>query len=227
MSLRFLRRFSCSWSVWKSIDQWVFTTYYITAQGILHAAAGETELALAAYQEALDIAARTGQGSSRSTSTRPRVRVSGRSAPGAAAATAGESAKASSAGAASRAPRLQRVVRDPISRSRPRALVVPDTFSAIYEYPGNLQINYSCYFGNDHYGYGEQLCGNEGTIEVMNRQDLYFTPESYRGKAPANIASRHKVSAGKPVCFMRNSASAARSSAPRSRGSFQRWSWRR
>ena len=48
---------------------------------------------------------------------------------------------------------------------------------------GNFQINYSCYFGNDHYGYGEQLCGNEGTIEVMNRQDLYFTPEVFKGKA--------------------------------------------
>ncbi len=70
---------------------------------------------------------------------------------------------------------------------------VPDTFSAIYEYPGNLQINYSCYFGNDHYGYGEQLCGNEGTIEVMNRQDLYFTPEEFKGKAPENIKSRQKI----------------------------------
>ena len=70
---------------------------------------------------------------------------------------------------------------------------VPDTFSAIYEYAGNLQINYSCYFGNDHYGYGEQVCGNEGTIEVMNRQDLYFTPEEYRGKAPENIKSRPKI----------------------------------
>ena len=43
--------------------------------------------------------------------------------------------------------------------------------------PNKFQINYSCYFGNDHYGYGEQLCGNEGTIEVMNRKDLYFYPE--------------------------------------------------
>ena len=31
-------------------------------------------------------------------------------------------------------------------------------------------------------GYGEQLCGNEGTIEVMNLQDLYFTPEAFKGK---------------------------------------------
>jgi predicted dehydrogenase len=70
---------------------------------------------------------------------------------------------------------------------------VPDTLSAIYEYAGNLEINYSCYFGNDHYGYGEQLCGNEGTIEVMNRQDLYFTPESFKGKPPANVAARQPI----------------------------------
>jgi len=69
----------------------------------------------------------------------------------------------------------------------------PDTFSAIYEYPGDLQINYSCYFGNDHYGYGEQLCGNEGTIEVMNRQDLYFTPEAFKGKPPAKVAARQPI----------------------------------
>ncbi|HWQ57071.1 MAG TPA: Gfo/Idh/MocA family oxidoreductase [Bryobacteraceae bacterium] len=61
----------------------------------------------------------------------------------------------------------------------------PDTFSAIYEYPGKLQINYSCYFGNVHYGYGEQLMGTEGTIEVLNRQDLYFHPENYKNVPPA------------------------------------------
>jgi len=70
---------------------------------------------------------------------------------------------------------------------------VPDTLSAIYEYPNGMEINYSCYFGNDHYGYGEQLCGTEGTIEVMNRQDLYFTPEEFKGKAPDNIKNRQKV----------------------------------
>jgi predicted dehydrogenase len=69
----------------------------------------------------------------------------------------------------------------------------PDTFSAIYEYPDNFHINYSCYFGNDHYGYGEQICGNEGTIEVMNRKDMYFTPEAFGGKAPANVAARKPV----------------------------------
>ena len=51
---------------------------------------------------------------------------------------------------------------------------VPDTFSAIYEYPGKFHINYSCYFGNENYGYGEQFMGNEGTIEVLNRQYLNF-----------------------------------------------------
>ena len=69
----------------------------------------------------------------------------------------------------------------------------PDTFSAIYEYGDNFHINYSCYFGNDHYGYGEQICGNEGTIEVMNRQDLYFTPEAFKGKPPASVAARAPI----------------------------------
>jgi predicted dehydrogenase len=70
---------------------------------------------------------------------------------------------------------------------------VPDTFSAIYEYPNHFHINYSCYFGNDHYGYGEQLCGNEGTIEVMNRQDLYYSPELLKGKASDAIKNRQPV----------------------------------
>src|ERR1017187_6827737 len=70
---------------------------------------------------------------------------------------------------------------------------VPDTLSAIYEYDSKFHINYSCYFGNDHYGYGEQVFGNEGTIEVMNRADLTFTPELYRGKAPDNIKNRKTI----------------------------------
>lgn len=68
----------------------------------------------------------------------------------------------------------------------------PDTLSAIYEYD-KFHINYSCYFGNDHYGYGEQIFGNEGTIEVMNRAELTFTPETYRGKAPENIKNRKAI----------------------------------
>jgi predicted dehydrogenase len=70
---------------------------------------------------------------------------------------------------------------------------VPDTLSAIYEYPDNFHINYSCYFGNDHYGYGEQIFGNEGTIEVMNRQDLYFTPESFKGRPPEQVKARQPI----------------------------------
>ena len=70
---------------------------------------------------------------------------------------------------------------------------VPDTFSALYEYPGELEINYSSYYGNEHYGYGEQLFGNEGTLEVMDRQNLYFTPETFKGRAPANIKARQPI----------------------------------
>ncbi len=47
-------------SMWKMMEQWVFTTYYTTMQGVIHAAAGEPELAIAAFDEAQAIAARTG-----------------------------------------------------------------------------------------------------------------------------------------------------------------------
>ena len=70
---------------------------------------------------------------------------------------------------------------------------VPDTLSAMFEYPGGFHLNYSCYFGNDHYGFGEQFLGNEGTIEVLNRQTLNFYPEKLGGKAPDRIASRKEV----------------------------------
>jgi predicted dehydrogenase len=70
---------------------------------------------------------------------------------------------------------------------------VPDTLSAIYEYPDRFHINYSCYFGNVQYGYGEQFMGNEGTIEVLNRQILNYYPETFGGKPPAHIASRKPV----------------------------------
>lgn len=71
---------------------------------------------------------------------------------------------------------------------------VADTLSAIYEYPSKFHINYSCYFGNDHYGYGEQFMGNEGTIEVLNRQTLNFYPEKFGGKPPAKVAARGEMS---------------------------------
>jgi predicted dehydrogenase len=71
---------------------------------------------------------------------------------------------------------------------------VPDTLSAIYEYPeSKFHINYSCYFGNERYGYGEQFMGNEGTIEVSGRQSLNFYPEVFGGKAPARVAARKEL----------------------------------
>jgi len=56
---------------------------------------------------------------------------------------------------------------------------VPDTFSALYEYADKFHLNYSCYFGNDNYGYGEQFCGNDGTVEVLNRTILSYTPQKH------------------------------------------------
>jgi predicted dehydrogenase len=77
---------------------------------------------------------------------------------------------------------------------------VPDTLSAIYDYSDRFQLNYSCYLGNEFFGYGEEICGNEGTLRVMNRQDLYFEPEMYNNhrtdrpnRAPENIKSRAAI----------------------------------
>ena len=59
---------------------------------------------------------------------------------------------------------------------------VPDCLSAVYDYSDKMQLNYSCYLGNEFFGYGEEIMGNEGTIRVMNRQDLYFEPETYNSR---------------------------------------------
>ena len=74
---------------------------------------------------------------------------------------------------------------------------VPDCLTAVYDYADKLQVNYSCYLGNEFFGYGEEICGNEGTIRVMNRSDLYFEHETYNSRrpgaqdrAPAPIRSR-------------------------------------
>ncbi len=75
---------------------------------------------------------------------------------------------------------------------------VPDTFGAVYEYPSNFEINYSCYFGNDHYGYGEQFMGNNGTIEVISRKDLYFYPEQHSDPA---VKDRPQVHLNGPKDF--------------------------
>ncbi len=77
---------------------------------------------------------------------------------------------------------------------------VPDCLSAVYDYADKVQINYSCYLGNEFFGYGEEVCGDEGTIRVMNRLDLYFEHETFNSRrpgapdrAPAYIASRKAV----------------------------------
>ncbi len=76
---------------------------------------------------------------------------------------------------------------------------VPDTLSALYEYTeSKFHINYSCYFGNDHFDYGEQFMGNEGTIEVLGRQFLNFYPEKFHGKPPARVAERKELSIALP-----------------------------
>lgn len=63
---------------------------------------------------------------------------------------------------------------------------VPDTLSAIYEYPNRFHLNYSCYFGNDEFGYGEEFMGYKGTIAVKDRQNLTFSPQPkfIRGAKP-------------------------------------------
>jgi len=77
---------------------------------------------------------------------------------------------------------------------------VPDTLTAVYDYSDKMQLNYSCYLGNEFFGYGEEIFGNEGTIRVMNRQDLYFEAESYNAhrsdrpnRAPENIKARAAI----------------------------------
>ncbi|HOL71914.1 MAG TPA: Gfo/Idh/MocA family oxidoreductase [Bryobacteraceae bacterium] len=68
---------------------------------------------------------------------------------------------------------------------------VPDTFSALYEYPDSkFHLNYSCYFGNRHFDYGEQFMGNDGMIEVIGRQYLNYYPEKVRGP---QIAARKPI----------------------------------
>jgi predicted dehydrogenase len=76
---------------------------------------------------------------------------------------------------------------------------VPDTMSAIYEYADKLHLNYSCFFGNDQYGYGEQFMGYEGTIEVLNRSELHFYPQKFGGRPPAHVAARKEIHVKEPM----------------------------
>lgn len=56
---------------------------------------------------------------------------------------------------------------------------VPDCISAIYEYPNKFHLNYSSYFGNKYFDYGEQFLGDFGTIEVIGRKKLRYFPEDF------------------------------------------------
>ncbi len=75
----------------------------------------------------------------------------------------------------------------------------PDTLSAIFEYADKFHINYSCFFQNDHFGYGEQFMGREGMIEVLNRTELHFYPQRSIVKAVPRIADREEVHIKQPM----------------------------
>lgn len=71
---------------------------------------------------------------------------------------------------------------------------VPDTWSVLLDYPeSKFHVNYSSYLGSDHFGYGEQFCGNDGTIEISKRQTLNFYPENYSG-VPEYVKARKELS---------------------------------
>ena len=69
---------------------------------------------------------------------------------------------------------------------------VPDTVTAAFEYDDHFHINYSAAFNNSRYGYGEQLCGSEGTMEIMNLRYLNVYPEQARG-LPESVTSRPEM----------------------------------
>ena len=75
----------------------------------------------------------------------------------------------------------------------------PDTLSAIYEYEDKFHLNYSCFFQNDHFGYGEQFMGHEGMIEVLNRTELHFYPQKSIAKWFPKAAAREEVHVREPM----------------------------
>jgi len=75
----------------------------------------------------------------------------------------------------------------------------PDTLSAIYEYSDKFHLNYSCFFQNDHFGYGEQFMGHEGMIEVLNRTELHFYPQRSIAKWVPAVTSRQEVHVKEPM----------------------------
>jgi hypothetical protein len=70
---------------------------------------------------------------------------------------------------------------------------VPDTWSVLIDYPDRLHVNYSCYLGNAKFGYGEQFCGNEGTLEIVNRSTLNYYPEVYAPGMKEEVKERKEL----------------------------------
>lgn len=69
---------------------------------------------------------------------------------------------------------------------------VPDTVTAAYEYDDHFHISYTAAFSTSHYGYGEQLCGSEGVMEIMGMRYLNVYPEKARG-LPEKVTSRPEM----------------------------------
>lgn len=53
----------------------------------------------------------------------------------------------------------------------------PDTWNAVLEYP-DFHLNYSSCFSNEHYMYGEQIMGTDGSVEFEQDRVLRVFPES-------------------------------------------------
>lgn len=70
---------------------------------------------------------------------------------------------------------------------------VPDTWSVLLDYPDGFHVNYSCYLGNQHFGYGEQYLGNSGTIEVINRSTLNYYPEPFTPGMDEGVKRRKEL----------------------------------
>ncbi len=74
---------------------------------------------------------------------------------------------------------------------------VPDTFHAAVTYKSGFSVDYSCMFGNQRYGYGEQFFGTEGTLEIMNMRTLNFWPEKFteggKDATPEKVKARAEI----------------------------------
>jgi predicted dehydrogenase len=63
---------------------------------------------------------------------------------------------------------------------------VPDNWHAIFQYgteEDGFMVQYSSMFANTKFMYGEQYLGSEGTLEVMERKTLIYTPEAPYAKS--------------------------------------------